>query len=76
MSSSPYNAAPCRVIPCQNKEKKGQRQKITFFLRNMKEYRVLIWFLLFLASIWFLGPFWKSRKSRIGGKSQTKLPYA
>ena len=46
------------MIPCQNKEKKGQRQKITFILRNMKEYRVIVWFLPFLALIWFLGPFW------------------
>ena len=46
------------VIPCQNKEKKGQRQKIKMLWRNMKIYRVPIWFLPFLASIWFLEPFW------------------
>ena len=46
------------VIPCQNKEKKGQRLKIAFLWRNMKEYRVFICFLPFLASVWFLGPFW------------------
>ena len=46
------------VIPCQNKEKKCQCQKITFLWRNMKEYRVLICFLPFSASVWFLGPFW------------------
>ena len=46
------------VIPCKTREKKGQRQKITFLQKNMKEYRVLIWFLLFLALIWFWGTFW------------------
>ena len=29
------------VIPCKNKEKKGQRQKFTFLWRNMKEYMVM-----------------------------------
>ena len=37
------------VIPCQNNEKKAQRKKVTFSRKNMKEYRVLIWFLPFLA---------------------------
>ena len=44
--------------PCQNTEGKGQRQKLTFLLRNMKEYRVLRWFLPFSVWILFLGPFW------------------
>ena len=38
--------------------KKGQCQKITFLWRNMKEYRILLCFLPFLASVWFLGQFW------------------
>ena len=37
------------VIPRQEKEKKGQGQKVTFLQRNMIKYRVLIWFLPFLA---------------------------
>ena len=31
-------------MPCQNKEKKGQHQKVTFLGRNVKEYRVLFVF--------------------------------
>ena len=36
---------------------KNQNKKVTFLVRIMTEYRVLGWFLPFLASIWFCGPF-------------------
>ena len=42
LRSSPQRPNHKGVIPCQNMEKKGQRQKITFLWRDMKEYRVLI----------------------------------
>ena len=37
------------VIPCQNKEKKGQRQKVKMLCKNMKEYRVLTWCFTFFG---------------------------
>ena len=37
----------CRVIPCKNWKKKGQRQKVAILWINMKEYRVLRCFLPF-----------------------------
>ena len=46
-----------RIIPCQDEEKKGQRQKITFLWRNMKEYRVHIWFLPFWHQFGFCDRF-------------------
>ena len=53
--------ATCRSYQGDSMSKQGekcQRQKVTFLWRNMKEYRVLIWFLPFLASILFMGRFW------------------
>ena len=55
-SATKHHGCCHRVSPCKNKEKKGQCQKVTFLWRNMKEWRVVRWFLLFLASILFLGP--------------------
>ena len=45
-----------RVIPCKNKGKKGHCQNVPFLWRNMIEYRVIRYFLLFLASMLFLKP--------------------
>ena len=39
------------VFPCKHKENKVQHQKVTFLWRNIKDQRVIIWFLLLLASI-------------------------
>ena len=39
-----------RVMPCQRSEKKGQRQKVDFFLWNVKDTRANWWFWLFFLT--------------------------
>ena len=60
MHIQPYN----RAIPCQRSEGKGQRQKVDFFLWNVKDNRANWWFWPFFEQLLQFGSVF-SQKSEI-----------